>query len=28
VEGEAQVRLDSHGGVAAALRFTVETPAT
>jgi hypothetical protein len=27
VEGEAQVRLDTHGGVAAALRFTVETPA-
>lgn len=27
VEGEARVRLDTHGGVGAALRFTVEPPA-
>ncbi|MFN8718064.1 MAG: hypothetical protein ACK50C_13885 [Gemmatimonadaceae bacterium] len=28
VEGEAQARLEPHGGVAAALRFTLEVPAT
>jgi hypothetical protein len=28
VGGEAQTRLDAHGGVAAALRFTVDMPAT
>ncbi len=28
VEGEAQARLDAHGGVAAVLRFTVNLPTT